>query len=863
MASPDGQYDGPDRCAQKPWMGSLAMSLGWVGTPLNSPLASDGQKRSATISRRHSIDRAVDMRSPRRWLAAQSPEWVPLLCVLGAVLVANLPAIAHLVTSNPLVLDSDLASPKSVWLPGLPYIDPNAGYTTQALGHLAALDWLHGHVPWWNPFEGVGSPLAGEMQSGAFFPVTLVLVFHQGMLFLQLILETATGWSTYLLIRKLGVGRLFATSAGVAFGLCGTYAWLAHAPIRPVALLPACLLGIEYATDAASEHRRGGWQLLAVALALSILAGFPETTLIDAIFVGWWAILRLVGPGRPFWRPILGKLGAAVVVGGAMAAPLLVAFIDYLPSADVGAHSGTIAYASLPTSDLTQTILPYSLGPIFAFHATAATSNTISLLWGNVGGFLTVSLIAAGLVGLVGARLRSLRLGLGGWILVCLLRTFGFHPVVQLMAHIPGVRLTAFYRYSNPSWELAVVVLAALGLDDIARHYTSRRAMFIGAIITGALAIWAGYTAWPLLSNATASPGSANGHRHLYVWGSVAAAVLILLALSIGALWAGGRPPDGSDDSQIARRERVRKRGRMLMAAVVGIESMALLSFTYLSAPTPTSIETSSVSWLQAHIGTYRFATLGPIQPDYGSYFGIAEADINDLPLPKAWAEYIHTNLDTNSPVQNFTGAALTDPSGPTAAQELTTHLSDYESVGVRYVIESSAGTDPQGHLFPQAGSPPWPAGPRLVFHDNFAEIWELPRAAPIFSLRTSDPRSCSVTNTSTEEAQVVCSHPSTLIRRVQMMKGWTATFDGQSLEVRPDTEVPRGLFQQVSVPAGTTIVHFTYLPPHEDLGVGTALVGLIVLVISGVVASRARRPSRSETTPTSDGMPPSAPFGG
>ena len=52
-------------------------------------------------------------------------------------------------------------------------IDPNVGFITQSLGHLAALDILHGHLPWWNYFEGLGQPLAGEMQSAALFPLTL------------------------------------------------------------------------------------------------------------------------------------------------------------------------------------------------------------------------------------------------------------------------------------------------------------------------------------------------------------------------------------------------------------------------------------------------------------------------------------------------------------------------------------------------------------------------------------------------------------------------------------------------------------------------------------------------------------------
>ena len=226
------------------------------------------------------------MLSLRSWTrpstdARPLPDIGPLAVIIGVVLVANLPSLLGWVTTNPLVLNAGIASPGGGVLPGVPYIDPSAGFITQALGHLVALDWLHGHIPWWNPFEAMGTPLAGEMNSGAFFPPTLLLVFHDGLLYLRVFLEAAAGIATFFLLRKLQVDRTLAIVGGIAFALCGSFAWDANAPIRPIALLPLCLLGVETALSAAREARPGGWALLAVALALSILAGFPETALID------------------------------------------------------------------------------------------------------------------------------------------------------------------------------------------------------------------------------------------------------------------------------------------------------------------------------------------------------------------------------------------------------------------------------------------------------------------------------------------------------------------------------------------------------------------------------------------------------
>ena len=788
-----------------------------------------------------------------RELNRRSHEIFPVACIFVAVVAANLPALLHLVTSNPLAVDAYLSPGKSAWLPGRPYIDPNSAFTTQALGHLATLDWLHGHIPWWNPFEGIGSPLAGEMQSGAFFLPAFLLVFHQGMLFLQIFLETTTGWATYLLVRKLGVGRTFSIAGGVAFGMCGTYAWLTHAPIRPIVLLPLSILGVERALSAAREQRPGGWRLLGVALAFSILAGFPETTFIDGIFVAWWTLFRLAGPGRACWRAMVAKLAAGILVGVALAAPLIVAFVTYLPSANVGGHGHLLAHAGLRATGLSQLILPYSLGPISGFRAAGGGTDVISGLWGSVGGYLSVTLIAAALVGLIGRHNRMLRVGLGVWVLLCLLRTYGFSPMVHLLAVVPVINATAFFRYADPSWELAVVILAVFGLDDIARRVTSRGVLVGSAALTGAMVVWAAMTAWPVMAHAgTTTPG--RGNRQVYVVWSMAFAGLVLILLVVG----GWRAARRSRAVPTRRTKRIKRQGRILAAAAICVESTLLLGFTYASAPPPPPLHLGSVTWLQAHLGTYRFATLGPIQPNYGSYFGIAEVNTTDLPIPKDWVIYVNSELDTNSPTLLFTGAATIDRQAQSPADEFTSHLANFEAVGVRYIVTNANGLDIFGTRFPTAGTDPWPGGPRVVYHDSFAEIWELPTPAPLFSLVAGSPENsvdtnfvgagCSVTGQGWDQATVTCSRPSVLIRQVQFMPGWSANINGKTVAVKKVPFGPTGLFQEVSVPAGRSIVSFNFLPPHEMAAILVAFLAMVALVGS-FPRVRRYRPRRSHRT--------------
>jgi len=794
---------------------------------------------------------------PIQWIdrlraLGRSPSLVPVLGILAAVVAGNLPALVHLVTVNPLVINANLTAPVHGVLPGSPYIDPNAGYTTQALGHLAALDWLHGHVPWWNPYEGAGAPLAGEMQSGAFFPPTLLLSVTGGLLAMQVLLELVAGWATYFLLVRLGVGRTMATAGGVAFGLCGTYAWFAHAPFRPVAFLPVCLVGVERALDAARNGRAGGWRLLAVALALSILAGFPETTLIDGLLVAWWAVLRIAPIGGGRLLAVSAKLAGAVAIGVALALPLLVAFLAYLPSSDIGPHSVGFANAALPKVGLVQDVLPYSLGPIFGLHSAQPANGIFIFVWDNVGGFLSATVVAGALVGLVGRRLRVLRLGLAAWIIFCLLRTYGDPTVLRLMAAIPGAKSIAFYRYANPSWELATVVLAALGLDDIARRRT-RPGVLVGAVVvTGGLAAWAAATAWPLLSDAVVTGGRRSNGFRWYALGSLAGAVFFLVLLTVGGLLAAGRARRGDPvgRGRARRGSGSRRQGRLLVAAVVVIESVGLFGFTALSAPPPTVLQTGSVNWLMEHLGSQRFYTLGPIQPEYGSYFGIGQVNVDDLPLPKTWNDYIAARLDPEAPRGAFTGGISLDPSKSTPAEALSANLGAYEATGVRYVVEPANGTDLYGLPFPAVGAPPWPAGPRLVHRDTFAEIWELPDAAPLFSAVTGRPArlpatavtsaGCAVLAQGADQVTVDCPHPAVVLRRVQYVPGWTATVDGRPVPVRP---VVGGPFQSVTLPSGRSTVRFTYLPPGALASVGVAAGALLVLIASLVVpVIRARR---------------------
>ncbi len=315
-----------------------------------------------------------------RWLRYGDGPIVLILTLLPILI--RLPEIAEAVHSNAIGYTANLGSTTPGFIGGQPTIDPNIGFTSQALGTQAAQQWAHGQIPWWNPFEGVGMPLAGEMQSAAFFPLTLLLLWPWGQTVFHLGLQIIAGIATYYLLRHLGLSRLAALTGGVLFEFNGVFAWLANAAVNPVPFLPLLLLGIERAFRRADQEATpperwrwsvgdltSGWKWIAVALGLSLLAGFPEVAFIDGLLAALWFAVRVFMLQN--WNARLRfavKSGLGIIIGVLVALPPLIAFADYLPVAYIAEHGQ--AFAS-PLNDvaLAQYFHPYLFGNIFQYNA--------------------------------------------------------------------------------------------------------------------------------------------------------------------------------------------------------------------------------------------------------------------------------------------------------------------------------------------------------------------------------------------------------------------------------------------------------------------------------------------------------------
>lgn len=601
---------------------------------------------------------------------------VPLVLLALLPLVANWPAVSGWLQHDPLYASSGLAQnivPGP--LLGFTAQDPNDGFTTEALGHLAAEQWLHGRVPWWNPYGGIGLPLAAEMLCSALFlPFVLLLHFAQGALLLKLAMQMIAGFATYELLRALGLGRLAAFTGGALYELNGTFAWFGDASMLPIAFLPLLLLGLEGAAQAARGGRRGGWVWVPVALALSLYAGFPETAYIDGLLALAWAAARLWELPGAARMALARKIAGGGVAGLLLAAPAVLPFLQLLQVGHLG-EVRDFGGVGVPAYGLAALLSPY----VFGVQGTATLFEPANrFFWFDavLGGYLSLVLLPLALLGAAGCgRERRIRRVLLGWCVLALGRAAGVPGITQLVNAVPLLGETMVFRYAAPSWEMAVILLAAFALDDWQRRAVSKRAVLTAAgvaFVAGAAAVVA---ARPFIASLLQRAPQVVW----WLWGSLAWTGVLTAATALMLLGAAGR-------------ER-----RLALAAVLTLDAVVLFTIPVLSAPRRAELDMGVPRFLAANLGAYRFHALGPLHPNYAAYFGLASVDADYLPAPRRWVRHVGEALDPFAVDFLTLGSASYSPLAGatlTPAAVLRTHLAGYEEVGVRYIV-TFHGTDP------------------------------------------------------------------------------------------------------------------------------------------------------------------------
>jgi len=731
-----------------------------------------------------------------------SPTTKAIALIVLVVLAANGFYVLGLANNDPISWTAGISHHLCRITCGRPAIDPNVGFVTVSLGHEAAMDLLHLHFPWWTYTQGLGQPLAGEMQSGALFPLTLWFAISSGLVWFHISLEVIAGVSTYFLARRLSLPVFFATFAGILFAINGTYAWLGNSVMNPVCFLPMIILGVEMVYDSASSPKNRGWYVLAIGLALSLYAGFPEVAYIDALLAVGWAIVRFFVIPRLNRARAARRLVLGAIMGLILALPIIVPFKDYLKNGFIGSHTSAVdGSLVLPHYALAGFFDPYVYGPIFA-------NTKADQMWGGIGGFFGACVCALALVGLFGTKQRALRIYLGAYVVVAMAGAFNFLDVHKLWDLIPLVSRSSFERYNTPGCELAIIVLAAFGLWDFAQSVRARRLLTTTSAFMIVVVVFCVLGA--RATNAGQTFSSAKIHD-VYI----ALQFLPFVALALVLI--------------VSRLGRFRVAPFLVALIVVG-EALIMFLVPTAESPKQLTVDYAPITYLQKHLGQERFLDFAVLYPNWGTYFGLNELSDIDLPFPKNFKNFIETDLEPGL----TPGNQYVVKNGGIGVRKLEhsviNHFHQYEKAGVKYLLIPSSVS-----LLPGLAQ----RGVKQVFRDSLATIYQMPHPRPLFSAANAR---CTVTSTSDNSASVRCPSATTLLRTELSMKGWKAYVNGKEV---PITTV-HGVYQEVSVPAGTSTVTYTFFPPDERYALLLGFLGFLFLLGSVVNERRRFVPTRT-----------------
>jgi len=185
--------------------------------------------------------------------------------------------------------------------------------------------------PIWNPYEFAGLPYAGAMQTGAFYPLNILLygTLHPAYAFnASLILHFAmSGFFTFLYLRLMGLGRAPSVFGGTAFAFSGFLAgYHPHTAIVNAGVwLPLAVYFLELLKRAPSLRRMA---LLSLPVGVQILAGNFQMCMYTYMTLAVYAafsMFELKGRGRVGFAA-LGIGG--IVLGMLMALPQILSSLE-------------------------------------------------------------------------------------------------------------------------------------------------------------------------------------------------------------------------------------------------------------------------------------------------------------------------------------------------------------------------------------------------------------------------------------------------------------------------------------------------------------------------------------------------------
>lgn len=771
------------------------------------------------------------------------------LVAVGLVYLA--PALAHGTALGPYDLLTQVGLGR---VPGVTPHNPLAGDQIQQDAVWAFLNWQQVHrgiLPLWNPYNGLGLPLAFDFQSAPFgLPALVSYLFPVSLAYtVQVVMRLViAGTGGLVLGRTLRLGVVASTFGATVFELSGAFTgWLGWPMGDVLCWLGWVLAGALLLLRGVRPRRSAA--LLAVSLGFAVYGGHPESLAILLFTLALVVVVLLVISTwrrrslRPALLP-LARVVMAAVAGLALAAPLLLPALQ-VTTRSARATIGPVGYAGLPV----KAAVDFVFSGFYGFP-TSGSVYFGPVNWYETAAYVGVIALALAALALV-SRWRDREVGALGITAVLLAAIVFVGPVAHLVGSLPVAGFVNWGRLLIVL-DMLLGVLAGVGLqallDGGLRPAVSARLAAVSGLGVLVLAVL-GVRQLAV----HAPPAEAAVRAGSFLWPSVQAGVLAIVAAAL--ILGGRRSPGGAVDPRSSSRWLTRG----CAAALVAAEAAFLLTAApglWSSSPRVFSV-TPAEARLQALVGTSRvgfsacpsltqMADLG-ILPDANGAYGVAELAVYDPIYPESYLSAWSAASGAPQPSPGGKLLGMFCPSVSSAALA--------RRFGVAYILTP-----------PGTAAPP---GTHRVATLDGEGLYRVPGAG----LVTLQPGSVASgrrpgtavptagANPASLHLRVDAAQASTLEIHVTDLPGWTATMDGRPLALRPLD----GAMLQATVPPGAHSIALSYWPPLFSAGLGIGAIAALGLVAMGLVDvighRRSRRgPSAAGTTATGPTAPATVP---
>ena len=709
-----------------------------------------------------------------------------------------------------------------------------------------------GHLPLWNPYGGLGMPLAFNWQSAPFSLPALVGylaplrdAFTVGVVVNILV----AGSGAYVLGRVLGMGAVASAAVGTVFELSGPMAaWLGY-PFPAVMCWAGWIFAIGLLLLRGRQHRAGYVVALAVCTALALYGGAPEgfAALMLAAVVFFAVVLLcrtrwLSGSGEIF-RPSI-DLVVGTIAGCALAAPFA------LPGFQLSAHSvrnHASVVGALKPHALTYLAIPAFDGlPIF--HGGKVAIFGYTFFYGESAMYVGVSALVLGGLAVVLLRGRPEVRGFAAVVILCLAVVF-VPPVSSAARALPVLGRVSTLRALMPM-ALGLAVLCGFGLDLVVRSSTARKAgrwlgMGFGIAALALLAIW-------LFGRGRLGPVDASVRAHSFIWPAVE--TVVGLAAAGYLIWAGGagrglRPGASGSNGRAARLPwLIRSPG-----TIAGLVVLAVLT-AFLVSSGATMMQSSPNSFPQTQAAQAFVRTVGSATVGFGGHVGTCATQGFDPNVNDAYGVHEFDVYDPIIPQDYFTAWPVDTSSSPGVVSfnlfcPAVTSTPEAREFGVGYVLEPSGQPGPSGSVF--------------VARFEKEDLYRIPRsgAATVTPLShgkfpadyvPGTPIPVQHASPSQWDLKTSSGSPQVLRLHLTDVPGWHASIDGKPLSLEPYA----GMMLQAQIPAGDHTIVLHYWPETLTYGIVLALCSALFLAGLLVVSSRRHRNRAGPSTSEHDAPP-------